>query len=117
MSLKHRSERAQAVKPKNALTSFLILAATVCIAIAIVWSTVTTNIEVENNQAKINTLNAQITDLKDENAQMERYLNNPDALKEYMEQQAREKFNYAYENEIVYYIVPSTDIEEVAASE
>lgn len=117
MSLKHRSERAQAVKPKNALTTFLIAAAALFIGIAMAWSTITTNIEVENNQVKIDALTAQITDLKDDNAQIERYLNNSDALREYMEQQAREKFNYAYENEIVYYIVPSTDIEEVNAAE
>ena len=59
MSSKHRSERAQAVKPKNALTTFLLATATLFIGIAMAWSTVTTKIEVENNQAQIDTLSAQ----------------------------------------------------------
>ncbi len=117
MSLRHRSEKAKAVKQKNVITKAFVFAAVLFTGVAMAWSTITTNIEVENNEMKVKALTAQISELKDENAQIDRYINNPDALKEYMEQKAREKFNYAYENEVVYYIVPSTDIEEVSAAE
>ena len=117
MSLERRSAKAQVIKPKRGIINFFIFAAVLCTGVALAWSTITTNIEVENNAARIAVLSDQITILEDENAQIERYLNNPEALKEYMEQKAREKFNYAYENEVVYYIVPSTDIQEVTAAE
>lgn len=106
MLLKLRSEEAREKKAPGFIKVLMYIAGTILVGF-IVFSVITTNIQIKENIQKYDELLQQTNDVKEENASIERYLDDDADMDEYIEDIARDKLNFANPDERVYYIVPS----------
>lgn len=109
MSFKLRSGEVVENKNNHGFVRILVYIAGTILLGFIIFSVINTNIKIEENKAKYNELVTQTDILNEQNASIERYLNNNANMDEYIEEMAREKLDYANPDERVYYIVPSAD--------
>ncbi len=94
---------------KHRFLRFLTAAALLVIAVFIVYTIVSDMIQIQKDTETYNNLVAQTNEIKEENAQITGYLENDNNLKEYIENIAREKLDYANPDERIIYIVPSAE--------
>lgn len=77
------------------------------VAIFIVYVLVSDMMQIQKDTETYNNLVAKTNAVNEENAQITNYLENDANLKEYIEEIAREKLDYANPDERIYYVVPS----------
>lgn len=85
--------------------SIIAGAAIVIAAIFVAYTVISNSLSVKETTAKYNELVKQTDEIKEQNAQIEGYLNGVN-LDEYIENIARDKFDYANPDERIYYVVP-----------
>lgn len=106
MSFKLRSEEVSEKKNHSFIKTLVYIACSI-LAGFIVFSVVTTKMEIDENKQKYEELLQQTQDMEEKNASIERYLEEGANMDEYIEEIARDKLNFANPDERVYYIVPS----------
>ncbi len=106
MSLKLKSEEVRENKPSGFIKIFVCIASTILFGF-IVFSIVSSEIEINKNEELYNQLLQQTDAVQEENDSIERYLREGANMDEYIEEIARDKLNFANPDERVYYIVPS----------
>ena len=108
MSLKLRSQKVREVKRnKHGFVRLLAGAAIMVTAIYVVVSIISSNISIRKNIEEYNELEALTNSVNEENERIAGYLENESNLDEYVENIAREKLDFAKQDEIIYYIGPS----------
>jgi len=106
MSLKQRSlEAREKLKNHGFIKIFGTIACTI-LAGFIIFSIITTNVRINENKKKYDELVAQTEMVLENNASISRYLEDGADMDQYIEEIARDKLNFAYPDECVYYIVP-----------
>lgn len=106
MSMKVKKKLKSSIKIKKAR---LFSITKIALFIAFIFCTVeliSTNIELTEKSKQYDQLHEQKIKIDDENGEIKRFVED-DLLQEYSERLARDKLNYAYPDEKVYYIVPS----------
>ena len=106
MSFKLRSEEAAEKNNHGFIKTLAYIACTILVGF-IVFSIVTTNIQINEDKQKYDQLVQQTELIEEKNASIERYLEENANMDEYIEEIARDKLNFANPDERVYYIVPS----------
>lgn len=108
MSLKLRSQKAREVRRnKHRFVRLLAGAAILVTAVYVVVSIISNKISIHNNMDKYNELVAQTNAVKEDSERISGYLENESNLREYIENIARERLDYANADEKIYYIIPS----------
>ncbi len=108
MSLKLKSEEPHEVKKKHGLVTLCAYSAGALLLGYIVFSIISTNLQINNYQTEYDKITSEIASVKDSNEEIRRYLEEDADLDEYIEKIARDKLDYANPDERVYYIVPSS---------
>ena len=106
MSFKLRSEEVSEKKNHGFIKTLAYIACSILVGF-IVFSVVTTNIQINENKQKYEELLKETELVEEKNASIERYLDEDANMDEYIEEIARDKLNFANPDERVYYIVPS----------
>ena len=75
----------------------------------IVFSVISSNMKINDSKTQYEALVAQTNAVLENNASIERYLDEDANMDEYIEERARDKLDFATPDERVYYIVPSSD--------
>ncbi len=94
---------------KHRFFRFLVGAAVLVIAVFIVYTLVSDMIKINQDTEKYNSLVNQTKAVNEQNAQIENYLENDENMKEYIEEIAREKLDYAYPDERIYNVIPAAE--------
>ena len=79
--------------------------AVLCVYVA--YSIISDNMLIKDYQAQCDSLDSEIQAVEEANAEIDRYLQDDADLDDYIENIAREKFDYAKPDERIFYIVPS----------
>ncbi|HCD70236.1 MAG TPA: septum formation initiator [Ruminococcaceae bacterium] len=87
----------------------LVGAALLVIAVFVVYTLVSDMLQIQKDTETYNKLLEQTNSVNEQNAQITNYLENDENLKEYIEDIAREKLDYANPEERIYYVVPAAD--------
>lgn len=106
MSLRLSSNVARRNIKHHRLISIIAGAAVLIAVVYVVYSVVADSITIKEQTAKYNELVKQTEDIKERNAQINDYLNGGGNFDEYVENIARDKFDYANPDERIYYVVP-----------
>ena len=107
MSSKQASGEVCNSPKKHRLFRFLVGAALLVTAIFVVYALVSDMMQIQKDNETYQKLVNQTNAINEENAQITNYLENDENLKEYIEEIAREKLDYANPNERIYYVVPA----------
>lgn len=94
---------------KHRLFRILVGAALLVIACFVVYVLVSDMMQIQKDNETYNKLVNQTNAVNEQNAQIANYLENDENLKEYIEEIAREKLDYANPNERIYYVVPAAE--------
>ncbi len=94
---------------KHRLFRLLVGAALLVIAVFVVYTLVSDMLQIQKDTETYNKLLEQTNSVNEQNAQITNYLENDENLKEYIEDIAREKLDYANPEERIYYVVPAAD--------
>ncbi len=108
MSLKQKLEEPHEAKKKHGLVTLFAYSAGALLLGYIVFSIISTNLQINNYRSEYDNLTSEIASVKDSNEEIQRYLEEDADLDEYIERIARDKLDYANPDERVYYIVPSS---------
>ncbi len=108
MSLKQKSQEPHEAKKRHRLVSLFAYLAGALLMSFIIFSVVTTNIQINKYQEEYEELTSKTAEVKNSNEEIQRYLEEDANLDEYIERIARDKLDYANPDERVYYIVPSS---------
>ena len=79
------------------------------IAVFVVYVLISDMMQIQKDTETYNNLVNQTNAVNEENAQITNYLENDANLKEYIEEIAREKLDYANPDERIYYVVPAAN--------
>ena len=93
-------------KPHGFL-SLLAFTAVAVLSVYVAFSIISDNMLIKDYQAQCDSLDSEIQAVEEANAEIDRYLQDDADLDEYIENIAREKFDYAKPDERIFYIVPS----------
>lgn len=107
MSLKLRSQEAHEKKKHHGPVYFLASVAILLFAGFAVVAVVRDQISIRENQQRYDELAAQTSEINERNEQINAYLEDDEKLKEYIENMARDKLDYANADERIYYVIPS----------
>ncbi len=107
MSLKRKSQEAHEKKKQRGPVHFLASIAILLFAGFAVFAVVRDQISIRENMQKYNELVAQTNEINENNEQITAYLEDEDKLKEYIENMARNKLDYANPDERIYYVIPA----------
>ena len=105
MSLRLSSSAARKNVKRHSFVNIIAGAAILIAAFFVVYTIISNSIAVKEQTAKYDELVRQTSEIKEKNAQIEGYLNGVN-LDEYIENIARDKFDYANPDERIYYVVP-----------
>lgn len=94
---------------KHRLFRILVGAALLVIAVFVVYVLISDMMQIQKDTETYNNLVNQTNAVNEENAQITNYLENDANLKEYIEEIAREKLDYANPDERIYYVVPAAN--------
>lgn len=94
---------------KHRIFRILVGAALLVIACFVVYVLVSDMMQIQKDNETYNKLVNQTNAVNEQNAQIANYLENDENLKEYIEEIAREKLDYANPNERIYYVVPAAE--------
>ena len=109
MSSKQASGEVCNNQKKHRLFRFLVGAALLVIAVFVVYVLISDMMQIQKDTETYNKLVNQTNAVNEENAQITNYLENDANLKEYIEEIAREKLDYANPDERIYYVVPAAN--------
>ena len=107
MSFKLTSGAAREKRKPFSLVLFFALVAAAVISVFSVYKFVTTNMKINELNRQYQALVEQTSAVEESNAELSRYLEEGADLDGYIEQQARERLDYAMPDEKIYYIIPS----------
>lgn len=94
---------------KHRLFRLLVGAALLVVAVFVVYVLISDMMQIQKDTETYNNLVNQTNAVNEENAQITNYLENDANLKEYIEEIAREKLDYANPDERIYYVVPAAN--------
>lgn len=106
MLLRLSSNVARKNVKRHSLVNIIAGAAVLIAAVFVVFTVISNSITIKEQTAKYEELAKQTKDIKEQNAQINGYLNENGNLDEYIENIARDKFDYANPDEKIYYVVP-----------
>ena len=109
MSLKLTSGEVREKKKVSSIIVFLAYTAVAILTVFIVCSIVSDNMQIQEYRKQSESLSTEISVVKESNAELQRYLAEDANLDEYIENIAREKFDYALPDERIYYIIPASE--------
>lgn len=109
MSFKLRSTEVREKKQHHGFVYFLAMIAVIVFAGYAVINVVNSQITIRENMKKLEELKAETNAIEENNAQITAYLEDEDKLNEYIENIARDKFDYAKPDERIFMIVPSAE--------
>ena len=109
MSSKQMSGEVCNNPKKHRLFRILVGAALLVIAVFVVYVLISDMMQIQKDTETYNNLVNQTNAVNEENAQITNYLENDANLKEYIEEIAREKLDYANPDERIYYVVPAAN--------
>ncbi|MDE7230739.1 MAG: septum formation initiator family protein [Oscillospiraceae bacterium] len=72
-----------------------------------VFAVVRDQISIRENMQKYDELVSKTNEVNEDNEQINAYLEDPEKRKEYIENQARNKLDYANPDETIYYVIPA----------
>ena len=109
MSSKQTSGEVCNSPKKHRLFRILVGAALLVVAVFVVYVLISDMMQIQKDTETYNKLVNQTNAVNEENAQITNYLENDANLKEYIEEIAREKLDYANPDERIYYVVPAAN--------
>lgn len=109
MSSKQMSGEVCNSPKKHRLFRLLVGAALLVVAVFVVYVLISDMMQIQKDTETYNKLVNQTNAVNEENAQITNYLENDANLKEYIEEIAREKLDYANPDERIYYVVPAAN--------
>ena len=107
MSLKLRLDEARENVSNHGFLKILASVACLILVGFIVFSIISTNMQINANKQKYEELIAQTNAVMEENASISRFLDDGADMDQYIEEIARDKLDFANPDERVYYIVPA----------
>ena len=107
MSLKQGSEKAREKTRRHGLVNILAFAALIVMVVYVGFSIISNNIQIRNNQQRLQELTEQTNAMKARNEQITGYLENNKNLEAYIEEIARDKLDFANGDERIFYVIPS----------
>ena len=99
------SSAARSNVKHHSLVNIIAGVAVIVAVVFVVYTVISNSLAIKEQTAKYNELVKQTDEVKERNAQIEGYLNGVN-LDEYIENIARDKFDYANPDERIYYVVP-----------
>lgn len=105
MLLRLSSSEARRNVKRHSLVNIIAGAAVLIAAVFVVYTVISNSIAIKEQTAKYDELVKQTAEVNEKNAQIEGYLNGVN-LDEYIENIARDKFDYANPDERIYFVVP-----------
>lgn len=106
MLSKRKSEKAHEAK-RHGLVRILAFAAVIITVVFVGYTIISDNIKIRENKQLLSELTEQTDAMKAKNEQITGYLENNDRLKEYIEEIARDKLDFANGDERIFYVVPA----------
>lgn len=106
MLSKRKSEKAREAK-RHGLVRILAFAAVIITVVFVGYTIISDNIKIRENKQLLSELTEQTDAMKAKNEQITGYLENNDRLKEYIEEIARDKLDFANGDERIFYVVPA----------
>lgn len=107
MSLKRVSEKARK-KKHHSLVGILAGLAVCVVFVYVAYSVINDNIDIRENQKKYEQLKQQTEAVEEDNEKIQTYLDNDEYLDKYIEDIARDKFDFANSDERIYYVIPAS---------
>lgn len=107
MLLKPKSPKVRENTHKHRLIRVLAATAVIVTVIFVGYRIITDNIQIKNNNRRLEELTAQTNAVKAENEQITGYLENNKNLETYIEKIARDRLDYANPDERIYYFIPA----------
>lgn len=107
MSLKQRSQKAVSNTKRHGLIRLLAFAAIIVSVVFVGYTIISDNIQIRNNNKRLNDLTEQTNAMKAKNEQITGYLENDKNLEAYIEEIARDKLDFANGDERIYYVIPA----------
>ena len=106
MLLRLSSDVARKNVKRHSLVNIIAGAAVLIAAVFVVYTIISNSISINEQKAKYEELVKETEEINEQNAQINGYLNEDGNLDEYIENIARDKFDYANPNEWIYHVVP-----------
>lgn len=107
MSLKPKSEKAVSNIKHHGLIRLLAFAAIIVSIVFVGYTIISDNIQIRNNNKRLEDLTQQTNAMNAKNEQITGYLENDKNLETYIEEIARDKLDFANGDERIYYVIPS----------
>ncbi len=107
MSLKRVSEKARKKKHHSFVGILAGLAVSV-VFVFVAYSVINDSIDIRESQKKYEELKKQTEAVEEDNEKIQTYLDNDEYLDKYIEDIAREKFDFANSDERIYYVIPAS---------
>lgn len=92
---------------KRGIVSVLAFTAIAVLCVYVAYSIISDNVQIKEYQQQYDSLSAELQEVEESNAEINRYLEDGTDLDSYIENKAREKLDYAKPDEKIFYIVPS----------
>lgn len=108
MSLKRVSEKAHKNKKHHGLVSILAGFAVCLVLVFVAFSVINDSIDIRDNQKKYEELKRQTESVEEDNEKIQAYLDDDAYLDKYIEDMARNKFDFANSDERIYYVIPAS---------
>ncbi len=106
MSLRLSSNEARKNVKHHSIVNILSGAAILIAVVFVVYTIISNSIKMKEKTEEYNALVDQTAQIKEKNAQIDAYLNGSGNFDEYIENIARDKFDYANPDEKIYIVVP-----------
>ncbi len=78
------------------------------VAVYVVYSIINDSIDIRENEKKYEELKKMTESVEEENEQIQTYLDDDTYLDKYIEEMARDKFDFANSDERIYYVIPAS---------
>ncbi|MGN0679162.1 MAG: septum formation initiator family protein [Oscillospiraceae bacterium] len=108
MSLKRVSEKAHKNKKHHSIVSILAGLAVCVVLVFVAFSIINDSIDIRDNQKKYEELKRQTESVEEDNEKIQTYLDDDAYLDKYIEDMARNKFDFANSDERIYYVIPAS---------
>ncbi len=108
MSLKRVSEKARKKKKHHSLVGILAGFAVCVVLVFVAYSVINDSIDIRESQKKYEELKKQTEAVEEDNEKIQTYLDNDEYLDKYIEDMARNKFDFANADERIYYVIPAS---------
>lgn len=107
MLSKPKSEKAHENTKRHGFIRLLAFAAIIVIVVFVGYTIISDNIQIRNNNQRLEELTEQTDAINAKNEQIAGYLENDRNLEEYIEDVARDKLDFANADERIFYVIPA----------